>query len=138
MAFKNIKIPEENRKEYEIDSEIKKPRFCTIDEDKNVILFGCWTVYEAPHEKIFALVWKEKIVKVHLGYKIENKYTTIWELLAIDIPQDLYKYKDEIIADLRSAMMVYGFDGDISYLCDGDETCLDKVGKTIINFCLLQ
>ena len=84
------------------------------------------------------MIWKEKIVKVHLGYKIENKYTTIWELLAIDIPQDLYKYKDEIIADLRSAMMVYGFDGDISYLCDGDETCLDKVGKTIINFCLLQ
>ena len=98
MAFKNIKIPKEIIKEY-----------------------------EAPQEKIFALVWKEKIVKVHLGYKIENKYTTIWELLAIDIPQGLEEYKDEI-------MKVYSFDGDTSYLCDGDETCLDKVGKTIINF----
>ena len=38
---------------------------------KNVILFGCWTVYEAPHEKIFALIWKEKIVKAHLGYTIQ-------------------------------------------------------------------
>lgn len=27
MAFKNIKIPEENRKEYKIDSEIKKTTF---------------------------------------------------------------------------------------------------------------
>ena len=123
MAYKNIKIPEENRKEYEVDGEIKKPRFCTIDEDKDVILFGCWMVYEEPQEEIFALIWKEKIVKVHLRYEIENKNTTIWEF-----------YREEIIADLREAMKVYGFDGDISYLCDGDEAYLNRNRKIIINF----
>ena len=134
MAFKNIKIPEENRKEYEVDGDIKKPRFCTIDEDKDVILFGCWMVYEEPQEEIFALVWKEKIVKAHLRYEIENKNTTIWELLAINIPKDIEFYREAIIADLREAMKVYGFDGDISYLCDGDEVYLNKNRKIIINF----
>ena len=134
MAFKNIRIPEDSRKEYEVDGEIKKPRFCTIDKSKNVVLFMCGTVYEEPDEMYFALIWKEKVIKVHLYQKTKNKNITIWELLAINVPQDLEDYKDEIVADLRSAMKVYGFDGDVCYLMDGDESCLTKTDETIINF----
>lgn len=108
--------------------------FVQLMKKKNVILFKCGTVYEEPDKIYFALVWKDQVIKIRLCQNVMDKDTTIWELLAINIPEDLEVYKDEIIADLRNAMKVYGFDGDISYLCDGDETYLDKVGKTIINF----
>lgn len=134
MAFKNIRIPKESIKEYEVDGEIIEPWFCTIDEEKNIILFDYGTVYEEPDEIYFALIWKNKIIKSKLHQKVVNKNTTIWELLAINIPKDIEVYRDEIIADLREAMKVYGFDGDAAYLFNMDESLLNKTGKTIINF----
>ena len=134
MAFKNIKIPEENRKEYEVDGEIIEPWFCTIDEEKNIILFDYGTVYEEPDEIYFALIWKNKIIKSKLHQKIVNKNTTIWELLAINIPKDIEFFREEIIVALREAMKVYGFNGDVAYLFNMDESLLNKTGKTIINF----
>lgn len=134
MAFKNIKIPKESIKEYEVDGEIIEPWFCTIDEEKNIILFDYGTVYEEPDEIYFALIWENKIIKSKLHQKVVNKNTTIWELLAINIPKDIEIFREEIIADLREAMKVYGFNGDVAYLFNMDESLLNKTGKTIINF----
>ena len=87
MAFKNMRIPEEDRKEYEVDGEIKKPRFCTIDKDRNIILFMCGTVFEEPRESYFALIWEEKVIRARLCYKLEDDNTVIWELQALYIPK---------------------------------------------------
>lgn len=133
MAFKNIMIPEENMKDYEVDGEIKRPRFCTIDEDRKIMLFGCDAVFEEPRKKNFALIWEEKVIKALLCYKIEDKNTIIWELEALYLPKELEVRREDIKRDLREAMQKYGCDGDSGYLLLKDEKYLDKT-KTIINF----
>lgn len=134
MAFKNIMIPEETRKEYEVEGEKIKPEFCTIDEDRKIMLFRCGTVFEEPDEFYFALIWKEKMLRVLLKQKVENKNTTIWKLLSICIPDEMVKCKNEIMGDLRDAMQEFGFDGNMSYLFFKDEKYLDKTAKTVISF----
>jgi len=134
MAFENIRIPEENIKEYKVDGEIIEPWFCTIDKEKDIMLFDYGTVYEEPDKIYFALVWKDQVIKIRLCQNVMDKDTTIWELLAINIPEDLEVYKDEIIADLRRAMKVYGFNGDTPYLWNDNEKCNKRERNVIINF----
>ena len=117
-----------------MDGEIKKPRFCTIDEEKNVILFKCGTIYEEPDKIYFTLVWKNRVVSICLRQNVTNANTTIWELLSISIPKDLEVYKDEIIADLRDAIKVYGFNGDIPYLWNNNNSYHKRDRNIIINF----
>ncbi len=96
MAFKNIMIPEEDRKEYKVDGEIIKPEFCTIDERRKIMLFGCDAVFEEPRKKNFALIWEEKVIKALLCYKIEDKNTIIWELEALYLPKELEVRREDI------------------------------------------
>lgn len=134
MVFKNIKILEEDRKEYKVNEIKVNPRFCTISEGKESMLFYCGSCYEDFSKKYFAFVWKDNIIEVTLCQKIDSKSVITWDLLSIDIPQNIEKDRESIILNLRCAIKTYGYDGDVVNLCNKNNLFVNTNRKIVVNF----
>jgi len=65
MAFVNERIPQNERREFQISKyEKKTPFFWTIDREKNFILFEIITNRDKPTEIEFGFVWQDMILDV--------------------------------------------------------------------------
>lgn len=111
MAYVNERVPEEEKKAYMIPGYKEITPFCwTIDKEKNIKLFDYWTNIDNPSEQYFAFVWGDVVVKLTLLQSGRDN-TVTWNLRSIKIPNDLVEKREEILAELREALRVYGMFG---------------------------
>lgn len=131
MAFVNERILEEQRMEYQINESRKEnPSSWTIDKDKNVKFFRYWTDIDNPSQKYFALIWKGRAFEVRLKSELCKPNAIKWDLMQISLPKELENSKNEILQDLREALLVYGFEGFKIH----PPNYKGISGETIINF----
>ncbi|MNK75620.1 hypothetical protein D3C87_951630 [compost metagenome] len=122
MSFLNEYIPEEDIRKYGID-EINhrflksdfKPDW-TIDRERNIYLRQVSSGKEEfATQKIYSFFWKTSLVIVHLdehgGGSVGGEGWSDYKMRAIDIPEELAGSKEEIIADLKSALVAFNGGG---------------------------
>lgn len=129
MSFKNVKLLEEEIKEYQIPNyRTIKPKKGTIDREKNIKLFKYWTNIDDPYEKEFVLVWDEVVIDLTLKYELVESNTCQWCLKEIVIPKGCSIRKEDILTELRKAIMTYGVLGF------SDEEFRGEKAKIIVKF----
>lgn len=66
-------------------------------------------------QQTFTFYWKGTLIEVGLAVRGDGekngKELRIWGLRYISIPNELEEYREEILSDLRDALMVYGVAG---------------------------
>lgn len=125
MAYINERVPEEERRSFLIPG-YKRERtvgIWTIDKEKDYILFNYHTDKDNPMDEYFAFVYKGRVIDMILdGSEFVDSDTRKWKITRIFIPEDLNK--EEVLSELRKALMVYG--------CFGDPD--DKEEKAVTDF----
>ncbi|HHY72205.1 MAG TPA: hypothetical protein GX497_03090 [Bacillus bacterium] len=119
MAFANELMTKEETAEFKAKAipnpgyrrEILEPRRWTIDREKNVILIWCRRERFEPYDQYFLLLWKDIPIPMKLRDSWVSAPTREWELIYIEIPNELREKQDEIIQSLKDALVVYAYDG---------------------------
>lgn len=113
MAYINERVPEEEKRSFLIPG-YKRERTVgkwTIDKEKNYLLFKYNTDRDNPVDEYFAFVYKGKVIDMILdGSEFVDPDTIKWKITRISIPEDLDK--EDVLSELRKALMVYGCFGD--------------------------
>lgn len=116
MAFVNQRVPiEERNTEYNVigwPNKVKIGMFWTADYEKNVKLFKFHTSRDFPNEPYFVLIWKGYIISVQLTKNRPGNNTIEWSNPRLILPEEIKGRKNEVLADLREAMKVFGFFGE--------------------------
>lgn len=121
MAYVCEWVPENEKRGYMIPGykEII-PGSWVIDREKNIKLFKYWTNIDEPHEKYFALVYKELVNKVVLISDYIGGNTVRWKAY---YPLNL---SEELVHELREAMKVYR--------CSGSPISSSATADVVIDF----
>lgn len=122
MSFLNEYIPEEDIRKYgieEINRRFLKSDFkpdWTVDRERNIYLRQVASGREEfATQKVYSFFWKTSLIIVRLdehgGGAIDGEGWSDYKLRTIDIPEDLIGNRDEIIADLKSALIAFNGGG---------------------------
>lgn len=113
MAYINERVPEGERRSFLIPGYIKEHTVgkWTIDKKKDYLLFNYHTDRDNPVDEYFAFVYKGRVIDMVLnGREFVDPDTRKWKITRISIPEDLDR--EEVLSELRKALMVYGCFGD--------------------------
>lgn len=127
MAYENISLKKDELRTFIIPTRGWKitPDFCTMDKEKGTILYKYFVDREFPDREYFVLIYKDKVIDMLLdGEEFVAPDTRKWKLISISIPEGLDK--EEVLAELREALMIYG--------CDGSPFNKFSCGKAVTDF----
>lgn len=131
MSFINEKLTSEQQKEFNSwgityplygggqllrEIKMKDPRNWTIDKERNIYLFGLYSLRDYYEERVFAFLWGNKTYIVQFRESFENGNNVIWNIPEHYMSKDIiFPYCEEkgFIDDLRDALAAYGDDGYI-------------------------
>ena len=111
MAYENVSLPygEERIFDVPVWGERRYSNF-TIDEEKDYVFFRGVVDRDRPDEQPFYFYFKGEIIPmIMFGENSDSENVIKWKLLDINIPNSLDR--DEVFAELRKAVKVYGVHG---------------------------
>ncbi len=129
MAFVNEELTKEQQEEFNSwnvecplyfhGQEIKKtkmtdPWYWTVDKERNIYLLGAYNDRASLDEKLFVFIWNKNIYIVQFNKSFEDDNTVVWNIPKRYIIKNVFPYstKEHFTDDLRSALIVYGIDGN--------------------------
>ena len=111
MGYINERVPKEEVKSYRMSKYREtKPRSWTIDREKNIKFWEYWTNIDDPEERDFALVWGDILIDLTLRKRVKNNVVT-WSFSGMIIPKESTLRKEEVLAELKEILKVYGVFG---------------------------
>ena len=112
MGYINERVPKEEVKSYRISEyREEKPRFWTIDREKDIKFFRYWTNIDDPEESYYALVWGDMVIDVTLRKRVKGNVVT-WSFSGMIIPKESTLRREEVLAELKEILKVYGVFGN--------------------------
>ena len=112
MGYVNERVPKEEVKSYRISEyRQEKPRFWTIDREKDIKFFRYWTNIDDPEENYYVLVWGDMVMKVILRQRVKDSVVT-WVLSTLSIPKESILRREEVLAELKEILKAYGISGN--------------------------
>ena len=111
MGYINERVPKEEVKSYRMSKYREtKPRSWTIDREKNIKFWEYWTNIDDPEESYYALVWGDMVIDVTLRKRVKGNVVT-WSFSGISIPKESTLRREEVLAELKEILKVYGILG---------------------------
>ena len=113
MAYINERVPKGEERTFDLGyGREKTPKFWTIDKEKGYIFFKDYTEIDEPVNQHFVFVYKNKVITMTLdGEEFDETDTRIWKIRGIRIPEEFSR--EEVIDELRKAVVAYGFSGQL-------------------------
>ena len=114
MAYINEYVPEGQERTFYVGAYGREviPYKWTIDKEKDYIFFEDYTEIDEPVNQHFVFVYKNKVITLVLnGKNFDETDTKIWKITGINIPSGFSK--NEVLDELRKAVVAYGFSGQI-------------------------
>lgn len=112
-GYANEYVPEAEKQSFAIPGMVQRhtPDKWTINREKNCILFKYHTDRDNPAEEYFAFVYAGIVIAMVLdGSEFAGSGMVKWKIKQISLPEGLNR--DEVLAELREALAVYGCFGD--------------------------
>ena len=127
MAYINEYVPEGEKRSFLIPGYTTERTVSkwTIDKEKDYILFKYLRDRDNPIDEYFAFVYKGRVIDMVLnGSEFIDPDIKKWKITRISIPEDLNR--EEVLSELRKALMAYG--------CYGSPVNILDPGKAVADF----
>ena len=113
MAYINELVPKGQERTFDLGYGREViPYKWTIDKEKDYIFFEDYTEIDEPVNQHFVFIYKNKVITMVLdGEEFDETDTRIWKIRGIRIPEEFSK--EEVLDELRKAVVAYGFSGQL-------------------------